>query len=111
MECKNNNEIDTLRSMADYFALPGLSDVLENAIYAMKELPKIKRERDALPEDLRQSYRRESCESCKHNGCADTLDCECDCNVCANPCVCFGCLENSSWEWRGVVDSEEDNHA
>ena len=107
MECKEKNEFDMLRSMADHFTLPGLSDVLEKAISAMKELPKIKKERDALLEDLRQSYRCESCESCKHNGCVDTLDCECDCNICANPCDCFDCIENSNWEWRGVVEHKE----
>lgn len=103
--------IEILQPMADNIVLPGVAEALETAIRAMGELPKVEKERDALLEDLRQSYRRESCESCKHNGCADTLDCECDCNVCANPCICYGCLENSSWEWRGVADSEEDDHA
>lgn len=99
--------IDILQPMADNIVLPGVAEALETAIRAMGELPRVEKERDALLEDLRQCARHEPCDYCKHNGCADDLECEYDCQACAERCICGTCLGDSNWEWRGVVEYEE----
>lgn len=116
--------IETLRPMADNYALPGVADALETAIRALEEVETLRAElagererfdryadysveRDKMIEQLKEELRgdAERCRTCGHLSEArmcdtsDYLCCECGQNACA----CRTCTKGSEWKWRGAV--------
>lgn len=65
------------------------------------EIERLKRERDAAVEELRNNA---WCENCHHydnmSGCGDFPRCD----TCFEMCYCKDCYDGSKWEWRGVQE-------
>ena len=86
----------------------------ENAIIR-DAFNKLQAEHKALLEDMKAMGRESitSCEYCKHNG---SIPCDCveeldfaltKCDTCDHPCKCHDCHEGSGFEWRGIVEANE----
>ena len=86
----------------------------ENAILR-DAINKLRAEHKALLEDMKAMGGEfiESCTYCKHNGtipfdCVKELDFALTkCDTCDHPCKCHECHEGSGFEWRGIVEANE----
>lgn len=71
------------------YDIPGVALQAADAIEALQ-----KKLSDAI-EALRNSD--EVCSSCVHN--EEFQDCELNCDVCTENCMCAKCSGNNNWEW------------